>query len=158
MVRPVSAVEMVRMGLTGNNSTHTCQCLVERYLDFRKKQVDGNNVPFLTALGMNWFSRCRGSEENFWDQEGIATAPCKRVQAIGLPASMEWKRLRQFVDDAENGPLVIVCLQRCATVAGVGVPYSVKWKFGNAYSIIHNEEQLFSLYRQLPPGDRYVTL
>lgn len=152
MFGEVSAHNLVLSGITGDPQTATCQCLVERYLRGAWDD-DANEVPCLNSMGVTWYKRCKGVDERYWDEHetsGYRRLGKREKMAIGLPASDGWRTARQ------GQVFMVLCLQRCAVEHRTGVPAQLKWKFGNAYCILRNEDELLGLYDKLPPGDRFL--
>jgi hypothetical protein len=115
--------------------------------------ISTQSVKYKQWLDHNWYFKCKGQNEDYWDDpekytgRGIATG-------IGLLASQEWKDVR----DGGYNIFAVVALQTCKIKRRSSdrlQPGVLQFK-GMAYAIIRSSREFLDLYRQMPPGDRFL--
>ncbi len=122
------------------------------------EQCDGNEISFTPALGLKWYKRCKGRDEQYWNKESEYEARGGNTKTfkngLGLVASAEWK----YVLRGERPVLLVLAFQRCFVKRGTGTTGCppVLQLGGLAYSIVKSRQDLLRVYDALPPADRYL--
>ena len=146
-----TAQELVEYGLVpGEEETETCR--------YRGRAINaghgfpdpGDKIRYRNCFGLRWYKKCKGSEDDYWDNLDRYKRSPELANELGLVATHEWKIAR-----SEKDIYLVVASQNCRTQAiGTG-PMALKFA-GMSYAIVHSKAQLMDLYKGLPPADRFL--
>lgn len=137
----LSAIEAVKLGIRERGPY--CTGLFTRSLRGRAS-TDANGVPFYNVNGRKWYSSCKGQFFRYWDmhQDMRGGEP----SSYGLVASTEYR-------DSRDRLMMIVANTKPLTKTGPNGRYLSGR--ANAYTIVYSEEELYRLYCEFPPADRF---
>lgn len=155
----ISSYALVRYGLNPcQKHTYLCRNSGKHKLNYdsrgSRSVSDDNGIRYTVtaSLDLKWYKKCKCPE--FWDytDERRQDMSITEKNDCGLSASTEWRDLR-----GTGNLFAVVAFQRARVTGRVSTSSPSTLKYcGNVYAIIKSRQQLISLYKLLPPADRFL--